>query len=50
MNRALMLGLALVLVALGWQSWRLNNASHTIEMQGASLKSKTQELTKKNSN
>lgn len=49
MNRALVLGLALVLVALGWQSWRLNNASHTIETQGAVLKSKTQELTKKNS-
>ena len=38
MNRALILGLALVLVALGWQSWRLNNASHTIETQGAVLK------------
>lgn len=49
MNRALMLGLALVLVALGWQSWRLNNASHTIETQGKALKSKTQELTQKNS-
>ena len=47
--RALAVVLALVLAALGWQSWRLNNASHTIETQGAALKSKTQELTKKNS-
>ncbi|EBO0062966.1 hypothetical protein DSQ18_21945 [Salmonella enterica] len=49
MNRLLAVVLALVLAALGWQSWRLNNASHTIETQGAVLKSKTQELTKKNS-
>lgn len=47
--RALAVVLALVLAALGWRSWRLNNASHTIETQGAALKSKTQELTKKNS-
>ena len=47
--RALAVVLALALAALGWQSWRLNNASHTIETQGAALKSKTQELTKKNS-
>lgn len=49
MMRALAVVLALVLAALGWQSWRLNNASHTIETQGAALESKTQELTKKNS-
>ncbi|XQS16386.1 Rz-like lysis system protein LysB [Citrobacter telavivensis] len=49
MTRALAVMLALVLAALGWQSWRLNNASHTIEAQGAALKSKSQELTKKNS-
>ncbi|EKL4255562.1 LysB family phage lysis regulatory protein [Salmonella enterica] len=49
MNRLLAVVLALVLAALGWQSWRLNNASHTIETQGAVLKSKTQVLTKKNS-
>lgn len=48
MTRLLAIVLALALVALGWQSLRLNNASHTIDMQGASLKSKTQELTKKN--
>ncbi|WP_248637838.1 Rz-like lysis system protein LysB [Citrobacter koseri] len=34
---------------MGWQSWRLNNASHTIETQVAALESKTQELAKKNS-
>ncbi|MBM7198089.1 LysB family phage lysis regulatory protein [Citrobacter freundii] len=49
MTRALVVGLALVLAALGWQSWRLNNASHTIETQGTALKNKTQELAKKNS-
>ncbi|EPG9432930.1 Rz-like lysis system protein LysB [Escherichia coli] len=49
MMRTLAIVLALVLAALGWQSWRLNNASHTIETQGAALKSKSQELTKKNS-
>ncbi|EEJ9060138.1 LysB family phage lysis regulatory protein, partial [Salmonella enterica subsp. enterica serovar Anatum] len=27
--RALAVVLALALAALGWQSWRLNNASHT---------------------
>jgi LysB family phage lysis regulatory protein len=49
MMRALPVLLVLVLVALGWQSWRLNNASHTIETQDAALKSKSLELTKKNS-
>lgn len=49
MTRALAVMLTLVLAALGWQSWRLNNASHTIETQDAALESKTQELTKKNS-
>ncbi|EGB6219176.1 TPA: LysB family phage lysis regulatory protein [Citrobacter freundii] len=49
MMRTLAVVLALVLAVLGWQSWRLNNASHTIETQGAALKSKSQELTKKNS-
>lgn len=49
MTRALAVMLALVLAALGWQSWRLNNASHTIETQSKDLNSKTQELTKKNS-
>ena len=40
MTRALAVVVALALVALGWQSWRLNNASHTIETQGTALKSK----------
>lgn len=47
--RTLAVVLALVLAALGWQSWRLNNASHTIETQDEVLKSKSLELTKKNS-
>jgi hypothetical protein len=33
---------ALVLAALGWQSWRLNEASHTIDKQGNDLKVKRQ--------
>ena len=33
--RALAVVLALALAALGWQSWRLNNASHAIETLGA---------------
>lgn len=49
MSRALVIILLMLLAALGWQSWRLNNAGHTIETQGAALNSKTQELTKKNS-
>ncbi|HFK5610451.1 TPA: Rz-like lysis system protein LysB [Enterobacter hormaechei subsp. steigerwaltii] len=39
----------LLLAALGWQSWRLNNARHTIETQGEALETKTQALSKKNS-
>ncbi len=49
MTRALAVVVALAFVALGWQSWRLNSVSHTIETQLAALKSKAQELTKKNS-
>ncbi|EFM9905933.1 Rz-like lysis system protein LysB [Escherichia coli] len=49
MTRVLAVIMALVLAALGWQSWRLNNASHIIETQDAALKSKSQELAKKNS-
>lgn len=49
MSRALVIILLMLLAALGWQSWRLNNASHTIETQGEALKSKKLELTKKNS-
>lgn len=49
MTRALAIALALVIAALGWQSWRLNNARHTIETQGEALETKTQALAKKNS-
>lgn len=49
MTRTLAIVLALIIAALGWQSWRLNNARHTIETQGEALETKTQELAKKNS-
>ncbi|EET2952275.1 LysB family phage lysis regulatory protein [Escherichia coli] len=49
MNRLLLVVLALLLASLGWQMWRLADASHTIETQRAALKSKAHELTKKNS-
>lgn len=49
MTRTLAIMLVLVLAALGWQSWKLNNARHTIETQGEALETKTQELAKKNS-
>lgn len=49
MTRTLAAILAIVLAALGWQSWRLNNARHTIETQDEALETKTQALAKKNS-
>ncbi|WP_341516511.1 Rz-like lysis system protein LysB [Citrobacter gillenii] len=49
MTRPLAVVLALVIVALGWQSWQLNNARHTIETQGTALEVKAQELSEKNS-
>ncbi|WFX65998.1 Rz-like lysis system protein LysB [Citrobacter braakii] len=49
MTRALVVGLALILAALGWQSWRLNSARHTIETQERELETKGQALAKKNS-
>ena len=49
MTRALAVILALVLALLGWQSWRLNNAGHTIGTQAEALKKNKQELAKKNS-
>jgi len=49
MTRSLAFVLALVLAALGWQSWRLNNARHIIETQGEALTHKVQALAKKNS-
>ena len=49
MMRPIILIMALLIAALGWQSWRLNNASHTIESQVKELNSKKQALTQKNS-
>ena len=49
MTRTLAVILALALAALGWQSWRLNKASHTIEQQGSDLKVKGERLAKTNS-
>lgn len=49
MTRTLAIALALVITVLGWQSWRLNNARHTIETQGEALETKTQSLAEKNS-
>lgn len=39
----------LLLAALAWQSWRLNNARHAIEAQSEALETKTHELAEKNS-
>ncbi|HDC4602564.1 TPA: LysB family phage lysis regulatory protein [Enterobacter cloacae] len=39
----------LLLAALAWQSWRLNNARHAIETQGEQLATKAQALAEKNS-
>jgi len=49
MTRTLAIVLALVIAALGWQSWQLSDARHTIETQGEALETKTQALAKKNS-
>ena len=49
MTRILAIALALVITVLGWQSWRLNTARHTIEKQGNALETKVRELAKKNS-
>ncbi|MBC5240607.1 Rz-like lysis system protein LysB [Klebsiella pneumoniae] len=49
MTRTLAVILALALAALGWQSWRLNMASHTIEQQDSDLKVKGERLAKTNS-
>lgn len=46
---AVILALALALAALGWQSLRLNKASHTIEQQDSDLKVKGERLAKTNS-
>ncbi|HDS5296786.1 TPA: LysB family phage lysis regulatory protein [Klebsiella quasipneumoniae subsp. similipneumoniae] len=49
MTRTLAVILAMALAALGWQSWRLNKASHTIEQQDSDLKVKGERLAKTNS-
>ncbi|HHT0069218.1 TPA: Rz-like lysis system protein LysB [Klebsiella pneumoniae] len=49
MTRTLAVILALALATLGWQSWRLNEASHTIEQQDSDLKVKGERLAKTNS-
>ena len=49
MTRTLVFVFAVLLAAIGWQSWQLNNARHTIDTQGTALAMKTQELAKKNS-
>lgn len=49
MTRLLAVVLALVIAALGWQSWQLNSARHTIETQGLELETKGLALAKKNS-
>ena len=49
MTRALAVIQALALALLGWQSWRLNNAGHTIGTPAEALKKNKQELAKKNS-
>ncbi|MGR5944633.1 Rz-like lysis system protein LysB [Enterobacter sp. C4G1] len=49
MTRTLAVMLVVVLAALAWQSWRLNNARHTIDTQGEQLATSAQALAKKNS-
>ncbi|MHB0369155.1 Rz-like lysis system protein LysB [Klebsiella pneumoniae] len=49
MTRTLVIILALVLAALGWQSWRMNEASRTIKQQGQALKTTGEKLAKTNS-
>lgn len=48
MNRLLLGVLALLLTALGWQTWRLADASQTISTQADELQSKSQALAKSN--
>lgn len=40
MNRLLLVVLALLLAALGWQTWRLADASQTISTQADELEQK----------
>ena len=48
MTRTLAVVLALLLAALGWQSWRLDKARDTIDTQETALETKARELAKKN--
>ena len=48
MNRLLLGVLALLLTALGWQTWRLADASQTISTQADELQSKSRALAKSN--
>ncbi|MOA02687.1 Rz-like lysis system protein LysB [Lelliottia amnigena] len=49
MTRTLAVVLALIIATLGLQSWRLNTARHTIDMQETALETKARELAHKNS-
>lgn len=49
MTKTLAVILALVVLALGWQSWRMKEASQTIERQGRDLKTTGEKLAKTNS-
>ncbi|EPQ1162322.1 TPA: LysB family phage lysis regulatory protein [Klebsiella pneumoniae] len=49
MTKALAVILALVVLALGWQSWRMKEAGQTIEQQGRDLKTTGEKLAKTNS-
>lgn len=49
MTRTLAIVLALVVATLGWQSWQLSDARHTIDTQETALETKAHELSKKNS-
>ena len=49
MNRLLLVMLALLLAALGWQTWRLADASQTISTQADELQRQSQALAKSNS-
>ena len=49
MNRLMLVVLTLLLAALGWQTWRLADASQTISTQANELQSKSQALAKSNS-
>lgn len=50
MTRALAVILVLVLASLGWQSWRLNEASHTIDQQSRDLKTAATNWQKRTAN